>query len=415
MPFVCTECRRREPTVRARCRHCDGVVVYEPDDPGAIEAAIDGDRWGALPAVSRRITMGEGETPLVDLSGLTDRLGTGNGDDIEVYAKLESLNPTCSFKDRGSALCASVVADPETSFEAMVVASTGNTASSVAAYAARAGIPCAVVVPAGTASAKLGQVAAHGAEVFAVDGSFSDCFSLAQAIADDRILNATAVYSANPLVTSANRTVAFELLDALSAPPDWVSVPVGAGPLLGGTHAGFREAAVDRPDGDCRAGESSSTGTIPRQLCVQARGCHPIVEAFEADRPVEAWERPIETAVGAIADPLVGYAADGEYTRQAVLESGGSAVALADEHVFEWQRILASAAGIYAEPASAASVAAIAESGLVEEGETVVALITGHGLKEPEAGTVAGAPAVDDPIAVDPAAEATIRDALLTG
>jgi threonine synthase len=141
--------------------------------------------------------------------------------------------------------------------------------------------------------------------------------------------------------------------------------------LLGGTHQGFVELAA--------AGVVES---VPKMLCVQARGCHPIAEAFAADRPVAAWERPITTDVGAIADPLVDYPKDGERTRQSVLESGGTAVALADDHVRAWVDRLATREGVYAEPASAASVAAV-EAAPADAGETVVALVTGHGLKEP--------------------------------
>lgn len=388
--FGCDDCRTTVSgfDADARCEHCGGVVSYECADPKALADAVDGDPWSALPAVRRRITMGEGETPFVELEAVSERLS------VDVYAKLESLNPTCSFKDRGSSLLTSVVADPDTTYEGVVVASTGNTASSVAAYAARAGIPCAVLLPNDTASAKVAQAGEHGVEVFGVDGSFSDCFELAQSVAGNRILNATAVYSANPLVKTANRTVAFELAATMETAPDWISVPVGAGPLLGGTHAGFRELA-----------DAGFVDRVPKQLCVQARGCHPVVEAFDRDRRVEAWDRPITTNVGAIADPLRGYAADGEHTRQAVLESGGTAIALDDETVFEWQHRLAELEGIYAEPASAASVAALAEAPAVEAGVTGVALVTGHGLKEPAESTESS---------VRTASEDAVRAALLS-
>jgi threonine synthase len=146
---------------------------------------------------------------------------------------------------------------------------------------------------------------------------------------------------------------------------------VGAGPLLGGTQQGFAELY-----------EAGIIDSQPRMLCVQAEGCHPIVEAFEANEPVKPWRDPITTTVGAIADPLVGYVEDGEETRRAVVDSDGGAVALGDEQVYAWTDRLAETEGIYAEPASAASVAAI-DSAYVEEDDTVVAMITGHGLKEP--------------------------------
>lgn len=309
--------------------------------------------------------MGEADTPLIELERTGEELG------ITLYAKLESLNPTCSFKDRGSALAVSSAADPTTSYEGLVVASTGNTATSVAAYAARSALPCAILVPDGTGMAKLSQAAAHDVRVFTVDGDFSECFSRAQTVANDRLLNATAVYSANPYVACADRTVAFELVRDLEKVPDWVSIPVGAGPLLGGTFDGFAELA-----------SADLAASIPSMLCVQARGCHPVVEAFDEDRPVTAWDEPITTEISAIADPLRGYAADGERTRRAVIESSGDAVALGDDLIHEWTDRLAEWEGIYAEPASAASVAALAESSAIGSGESVVALVTGHGLKE---------------------------------
>ncbi|TYL36168.1 threonine synthase [Natronococcus pandeyae] len=316
--------------------------------------------------------MGEGETPTAALNSVAPT----------AFGKLESLNPTASFKDRGSSVIASSVVDESTPYEGIVVASTGNTATSVAAYAARARIACAVLVPQGTGTAKLSQVAAHGVSVFAVDGTFSDCFSLADTVAeDDGLVNATAIYSANPYVAAANRSVAFEIVARLGEAPDWVTVPVGAGPLLGGTHRGFEELA-----------EAGLVKQVPKMVCVQAHGCHPIVRAFETGASVEPWDEPITTEVGAIADPLRGYSEDGDRTLASVRESGGVALALDDETVFEWQTRLASVDGVYAEPASAASVAAINACESIEPSDSVVALVTGHGLKEPAETDVAPTP-----------------------
>ncbi|WP_101295835.1 threonine synthase [Halegenticoccus soli] len=381
MPFVCTACGERQPSPVAVCPACGGFVRYRESNADALRAAVAGDARAALPEVESRVELGEGETPLV---GLTD----GPLPDA-THAKLESLNPSCSFKDRGSALALSHVRSDDTSFEAVVVASTGNTATSVATYAARASVPCAVLLPEGTSTAKLTQAAAAGARLFTVEGTFSDCFALSQRVADDRVLNATAVYSANPYVASANRTVAFELVRQLGTVPDWVSVPVGAGPLLGGTYAGFEELR-----------EAGLTESAPRMLCVQARGCHPIVRAFERGEPVSEWTGPITTAVGAIADPLRGYPEDGEHTRRAVLESGGAAVALPDDRIHEWHARLAAREGVYAEPASAASVAALAECTAVGPDDVAVALVTGHGLKEPTSDDVRTTHISDDPDAV---------------
>lgn len=360
MSFHCRSCGTKSEALHATCHECGGFVRYTTNDTEALQRATSGDPTAALPDFTPTVSMGEGETPLVELDATS----------ATVYGKLESLNPTCSFKDRGSSLIVSAVADEQTSWEGIIVASTGNTAPSVAAYAARAGIPCAVVVPEDTSLSKLSQVKAHGIDIYTTEGTFSDCFRVAQRASDERLLNATAVYSANPFVASANRTVAFEIVEQLGTVPDWVTVPVGAGPLLGGTYQGFVELE-----------ESGIVESRPRMLCVQAEGCHPIVEAFEAEEPVRPWLDPITTTVGAIADPLDGYVEDGEETRYAVVDSDGGAVALTDEQIYDWTDRLAETEGIYAEPASAASVAAV-ESSYIDEDDDVIALITGHGLKE---------------------------------
>ncbi|WP_227380401.1 threonine synthase [Haladaptatus halobius] len=390
MPFRCQSCGTPEPDAAATCDTCGGFVRYIEDDLTALRRAVSGEPEAALPDFGADLRMGEGTTALVKFDQTSQTLAGS------VYGKLESLNPTCSFKDRGSSLIVSAVTDPEMTWEGLVVASTGNTAPSVSAYAARAGVPCVVLVPDGTSLSKLEQVAAHGIDIFTVDGSFSDCFQLADTVSDDRVLNATAVYSANALVASANRTVAFELVAELGHAPDWVTVPVGAGPLLGGTHFGFVELHA-----------AGIIDSIPRMLCVQARGCHPIARAMAEGETVRPWTDPITTTVGAIADPLDGYAADGEQTRQAVLESDGDAVALDDMVIYDATDRLAATEGVYAEPASAASVAGIHAADRIAADETVVALVTGHGLKEPAESELETAPVETD--------ASMVRDAVLSG
>lgn len=377
MVFRCYSCQSEPNKIHAICDQCGGFIQYIEDDTANLHAAVDGDPTAALPEFDANLSMGEGETPFVALEHI----------DVHptVYGKLESLNPTCSFKDRGSTLAVSAVSDNNTSWKALIVASTGNTAPSVAAYAARAAIPCAVLMPDGTSLSKLAQVDAHNIDIYTVDGTFSDCFQLAQQVSNEQVLNGTAVYSANPFVASANRTVAFEIVNQLGEAPDWVSIPVGAGPLLGGTHLGFTELY-----------EASIIDTQPRMLCVQARGCHPVVRAIKQDEAVKPWTESITTNIGAIADPLNGYSADGEQTHRAVIESNGDGIALDDKMIHTWVDHLAATEGIYAEPASAASIAAVT-SDVIDPDDTVVGLVTGHGLKEPSEREPTSVPFEGDP------------------
>lgn len=358
--FACHDCGTSVVPPQPVCDKCNGFAIHQAS-VDALASAIAQEPSVAGPPVAETASLGEGDTPLL-------RLPAPGG---SRHVKLEATNPTGSFKDRGSAALGSAAVASDPDIEALVVASTGNTAASVAAYAARTGLPCTVILPAGTGSVKVAQAGAHGVELLGIDGTFSDCFALARAVADDpRVLNATAVYSANPYVASANRVIAFELMAELDAPPDWVTVPVGAGPLLGGIQAGFAELAA--------AGLISET---PRCCAVQAQGCHPIVRAIQRDEPVTSWEQSITTAVSAIADPLRGYAADGERTRQAILASDGTAVALDDSRIAAARTRLAREHGLFVEPASAAAVEAIQVTPDIAPSDQVVSILTGHGLK----------------------------------
>lgn len=358
--FACHHCGASVVPPQPVCDRCDGFPIYQASAV-ALTNGIAQEPSVAGPPVVEGASLGEGDTPLLKLGAQTGPR----------HVKLEATNPTGSFKDRGSAALGSAAVAYDTDIEALVVASTGNTAASVAAYAARTELPCTVIVPAGAGSVKVAQAGAHGLELLGIDGTFSDCFALARTVAGDPgVLNATAVYSANPYVASANRVIAFELMAELATPPDWVTVPVGAGPLLGGIQAGFAELAA--------AGLIPET---PRFCAVQARGCHPIVRAIQADEPVRSWKQPITTEVSAIADPLRGYAADGERTRQAVLASDGTAVALDDSRIAAARTRLAREHGLTVEPASAAAMGAIQATPEIAASDHVVSILTGHGLK----------------------------------
>lgn len=362
MKYHCPTCGYRSSQDKVTCEECDGFMRYSP--PKEVFQAIEEDHSSSVILGSQKVSMGEGNTPLAELNQIISG--------PEVICKLESLNPTGSFKDRGASAIASVVAQADTRYEAIVVASTGNTATSTAAYAARADIPVILIVPEKTEKSKLTQAARHGATLATVDGDFSNCFTLAQQAAEqNKIINATSVYSANPYVAAANQKVAYELFLQLEKMPDWIVIPVGAGPLLGGIYDGFIELH-----------ERNYISSIPRLLAVQASGCQPIIRAIRTNSVVSEWESPIRTDINAIADPLRGYASDGERTRRAVVESGGTGIALDDRVTKRWHRRLADEEGIHVEPASAMAVGAINKCELIGSEDRCVSLLTGHGLKE---------------------------------
>jgi threonine synthase len=343
------------------------AAVALPAEPGAPGIWRHAPLLPPLDAADR-VSLDEGQTPLVAL----DRAGEAVGL-TALWGKDEARNPSGTFKDRCLAVCASVAR--ATGAPGIVCASTGNAGASAAAYGARAGLPVLILVPTGTPPAKLAQAAVCGARVVAVEGTYSDAHGLARALADDRgWLNATTTFVCPHVVTGA-RTLAFELAEAVGA-PDWVVVPIGAGPLLVGVHEGYaelvRRGLVARP---------------PRLLAVQPRGCAPIVRAFAEDAPVRAWEAP-QTIASGLADPLAGYEEEGEITLRAIRASGGAAVAVDDERTLAMLRLLAAREGLFQEPSGAIAVAgaeAARRAGTIAAGETVAAVLTGTGLKTPQA------------------------------
>lgn len=260
----------------------------------------------------------------------------------------------------------------------VIAATSGNAGSSLAAYAAKAGLPCLVLVPERASPEKTAQARAYGAQVVAVRGNFSDAYSLALRFAAERgWANLTTTFI-NPYTVEGDKTTAYEIYEQLGgSAPDWAIVPVGAGPLLVGIFKGFAEL--------------QRMGLIPRApkiAGVQAAGCGPLAEAFErGSAEVIAWGEPRTIALG-ISDPLQGYAQDGTHTLQTIRESGGLALAVSDEAILEAVRQLARMCGVFAEPAGAAPIAALRElrrREIVKADEVVVAVITGHGLKDPTA------------------------------
>jgi threonine synthase len=309
----------------------------------------------SLPAQAAPVTLLEGNTPLIPVPRLGDELG------CTLYLKFDGLNPTGSFKDRGMTMAMSMAVAGGA--QAVVCASTGNTAASAAAYAARAGLRCLVVIPQGkVASGKLAGALAYGAEVIQVDGSFDDALSLVRQLADRAPI--ALVNSVNPYRLEGQKTGAFEICDTLGRAPDWLCLPVGNAGNITAYWMGFKEYRA-----------AGHTDSLPRLVGVQAAGAAPLVLGHVVDQP--------ETIATAIR---IGRPARGEEALLAAEESGGRLAAVSDDDLLNMQRRLAGE-GVWCEPASAAGVAGLfqeARAGRLDaQGQTVVAVVTGHGLKDP--------------------------------
>jgi threonine synthase len=279
----------------------------------------------------------------------------------DVYLKVEGANPTGSFKDRGMTVAISVAAWEGS--KAVICASTGNTSASAAAYAARAGLTCAVLVPEGKiALGKMAQALVHGATLLQLAGSFDDCLRVARELADSYPV--TLVNSVNPLRLEGQKTASFEIVEALGRAPDVHCLPVGNAGNITAYWRGYREE-------DLRSGAGR-----PRMLGFQAAGAAPIVRGSIVRTP-----QTIATAI------RVGNPASWELALQARDESGGHIDAVDDRTILSAYRLLARREGVFVEPASAASVAGLLQArqaGLVAAGEQVVCTVTGNGLKDPE-------------------------------
>lgn len=334
------------------------------------------------------VTLGEGRTPLVRALHAEAYVPKAP----HVWLKLESLNPTGSFKDRPVSVA--VTKARELGYDGLITASSGNAGASLSAYAARAKLPSVTLVPHGLPSSKLAQIGRYGTRLVAVRGHFSRAFGLARAVADETgWYNVTSTFlSAYP--TEGDKTVAYELVLVLGTVPDWVVVPVGSGPLLVGALKGFRElmhfGVIDR---------------VPRMVAVQATGCAPIARAFQhGEASVRAWDTPATIASG-INDPLQGYAEDGTLTLTCVRETDGRVIAVDDAEIMGAVEYLASQEGVLAEPTGAAGVAGLrrlAEGGAIGREEQVAVLVTGHGLKDVQA----LAASVSAPPVIEPEANA---------
>ena len=298
------------------------------------------------------VTLLEGGTPLLPAPRLSERVGA------EVHLKVEGANPTGSFKDRGMTLAISRAV--ERGAKAVVCASTGNTSASAAAYAARAGLACAVLIPEGhIALGKLAQALVHGARVLQVRDNFDAALRIVRTLGERAPV--TVVNSVNPDRIEGQKTGAFEVVDVLGDAPDYHVIPVGNAGNITAYWRGYLQYR--------QAGRS---GRLPVMLGFQAAGAAPIVEGHPVEHP-----ETVATAIR-IGNPASWYGATA-----AASESGGSIRAVTDDQILAAYRFLATEESVFCEPASAASVAGLMAYG-VPAGSRVVCILTGHGLKDPD-------------------------------
>jgi len=302
------------------------------------------------------LTLHEGNTPLIYAKEISKRVGA------KVYLKYEGMNPTGSFKDRGMVMA--VAKAMEEGAKAIICASTGNTSASAAAYAARSGLKCIVLIPEGKiAQGKLAQAHMYGAKVISIEGNFDKALEIVKSISEKHPI--TLVNSINPYRIEGQKTAAFEVCDQLKKAPDYLSIPVGNAGNITAYWKGFKEYY-----------QRGFTEKTPKMLGFQAEGASPIVQDKVVENP--------ETIATAIR---IGNPASWEKAKEALKESQGMIDSVTDEEITEAYHLLAKCEGVFVEPASAASVAGLLKHykslGLAKE-DTIVCVNTGNGLKDPD-------------------------------
>ena len=360
--LVCTECGRshRADMHALGCGECGAPldVEYKPDAGHTI-------RWSGfdvpVPYHSHApgVSMGEGDTPIVPLPGISESLGA-----TDLFGKLEFMNPTGSFKDRGTATMLSVAA--ERGVTEVVEDSSGNAGASVSAYSARAGMKAHVFAPSTAPVAKLGQIRVYEARTHAVPGPREASTDAAVEFQRENGL-VYASHNLSPYFVEGTKTFAYEVAAQMSPLPDHIVIPVGNGSLLMGCWKGFSELIAD-----------GTLDTMPRLHAIQAEAVMPIAAEFLGLE----WSPGESTLAGGIA---VGSPPRKNQVLRAVRESGGVVLAVSDDSIARWQKRLAASEGIFAEPTSAAAFAGIElllQRGYIEKNETVLAAITGFGLKD---------------------------------
>lgn len=321
------------------------------------------------------VTLNEGDTPLIELKNLPVKLGA----DVRIYCKFEGANPTGSFKDRGMTMAVTKAA--EAGARALICASTGNTSAAAAAYAARAGMTCFVLIPEGKiALGKLSQAMMHGSVVIQIRGNFDDGMKLVQELAASMPVNI--VNSINPYRLQGQKTLAFEVIEALGESPDYHALPVGNAGNISAHWMGYSEAVGATTESapplpqPARYATGAMATRRPIMLGYQAAGAAPFLRGGMISEP--------ETVATAIR---IGHPVSWKYAWAAKTESGGWFNECTDEEILKGQKLLAETEGIFCEPASAASIAGVIKDiarGVIGRGSTIVCTLTGHGLKDPD-------------------------------
>ncbi|MFG3816607.1 threonine synthase [Limnothrix redekei LRLZ20PSL1] len=350
----------------ARLPVVESASIVDPRTASTAQVPAPPGGWRGLIETYRRylpvtdstpvVTLHEGNTPLIPVPSVADRIGRG----VKVYVKYDGLNPTGSFKDRGMTMA--VTKAKEAGAKAVICASTGNTSAAAAAYARRGGLKAFVLIPDGyVALGKLAQALLYGAEVLAIRGNFDRALELVRQMANDYPI--TLVNSVNPYRLQGQKTAAFEVVDALGDAPDWLCVPVGNAGNITAYWMGF-----------CEYHQEQRCQRLPRMMGFQAAGSAPLV----VGRPVLD-PHTIATAI------RIGKPASWDKALAVRDASQGGFEAVTDEEILEAYQLLAGEEGVFCEPASAASVAGLLKvRDQVPAGATVVCVLTGNGLKDPD-------------------------------
>lgn len=384
--LACVACGKKLlPGLNYNCPDCGGILTveyhYERIDKDKLRCDLERPiesiwQYKALLPIKNEtniVSLREGATPLLEVGNLGEEYGFES-----VMVKDETRNPTGSFKDRPT--CVGISKAIELGVETVTIASSGNAAAAVAGYSAKAGIKSFVFVPESTPLGKVCQALTYGARIIKVKGNYSNSFRLAlEATKKYNWVNLTSTFL-NPYTLEGDKTVAYELYYQLNGEvPDYVVVPIGAGPLLHGILKGYRELEA--------LGFISKT---PAMVGVQAERCSPIVQAYESNSQAVKSSEIGSTIASGIADPLIGYEQDGTLTLKAIYESRGIAVSVSEEEIADAVHELGSKEGLYAEPTGAtcwAGYKKLLKQNRITGDESAVLMLTGHGLKQPLAGS----------------------------